>query len=241
MQNNFNTEIKRVTMYEQIADRLEEMILSDHISATDKLPSEQALATSFGVSRPVIREALMLLNARGLISQKNGEGAYISQPTTEDFNRTVGRMVRMSDIDMSSLFEVRLVLEVLSAQLAANNAIPEDIQELNQLVDEMSGEKEDKEKFARDDTRFHSRIAMIGGNRMLYLFLNSLTEQIATMIEHNLMLDGANEDAERYHRKLIEAIASGSPESAADVMRSHIIMSMRNAELTRKRVKDKKH
>ena len=75
MQNNFNTEIKRVTMYEQIADRLEEMILSDHISATDKLPSEQALATSFGVSRPVIREALMLLNARGLISQKNGEGA----------------------------------------------------------------------------------------------------------------------------------------------------------------------
>lgn len=240
MQNNFNTEIKKVTMYEQIADRLEEMILSDRISTTDKLPSEQSLATSFGVSRPVIREALMLLNARGLISQKNGGGAYISQPSSEDFNRTVGRMVRMSDIDMSSLFEVRLVLEVLSAQLAANNAIPEDIEELNALVDEMSLDKDDNVKFARDDTRFHSRIAMIGGNRMLYLFLNSLTEQIAAMIEHNLTLDGANEDAERYHRKLIDAIASGSPESAADVMRSHVIMAMRNAELTRTKV-GKKH
>ena len=73
---------KKTNMYETIADKLEEMILTDAISIDEKLPSEQTLATSFGVSRPVIREALMLLNARGLISQKNGEGNYVSQPTS---------------------------------------------------------------------------------------------------------------------------------------------------------------
>lgn len=234
----YSTEIKRATMYEQIADKLEEMILSDNMNVDEKLPSEQSLATSFGVSRPVIRESLMLLNARGLISQKNGEGAYISSPSSENFNRTVNRFVKMSDIDLSSLFEVRLVLEVLSAQLAAVSKTEKDIEDLRDWVEQMKSDKQDKSKFARDDVAFHAMIASIGKNRMLSMILNSLTEQIATMIEHNLALDGANEDAINYHNKIIDAIESGSPEKAADIMRNHIIVSMRNIELTEKQIND---
>lgn len=230
----YRTEIKRATMYEQIADKLEEMILSDHMNVDEKLPSEQSLATGFGVSRPVIREALMLLNARGLISKKNGEGAYISPPSTENFNRTVNRFVKMTDIDLTSLFEVRLVLEVLSAQLAAASRTEEDIQKLRDWVEEMKSDQQDNSKFATDDVAFHAMIASIGKNRMLGMILNSLTEQIAVMIEHNLALEGSNEDTINYHTKIIDAIESGSPEKAADIMRNHIIVSMRNLEQTEK-------
>lgn len=230
MNNKFSCEIKKTKMYEEIADKLEEMILSDEISVDEKLPSEQALATSFGVSRPVVRESLMLLNARGLITQKNGEGAYVSRPTPDSFAQTMNRIAQMSNIDINSLFEVRMVLEVLSAQKAAIYATLEDLRGLEALLDEMRQVREDHARFAQLDTEFHSMIAHIGGNEILYLFINSLVHQIKVMIQNNLTLEGANEDALRYHERIIEAIRSGLPEKSGDIMRKHIIIAMRNAE-----------
>lgn len=225
---------KKTNMYETIADKLEEMILTDAISIDEKLPSEQTLATSFGVSRPVIREALMLLNARGLISQKNGEGNYVSQPTSENFNRTMNLVVQLSSICLHSLFEVRLVLEVLSSQLAATHATMEDIEALEKINQEMIDSGDDNVNRANIDARFHAKIAAMGGNKIVELFINSLTAQIATMIEQNLVISGSHEDAEHYHAKVIEAIKSHSPDRTADIMRSHIIMSMRNSEYVKK-------
>ena len=230
MTNKFNCEIKKTKMYEEIADKLEEMILADEISIDEKLPSEQALATSFGVSRPVVRESLMLLNARGLITQKNGEGAYVSRPTPDSFVQTMNRIAQMSNIDVTSLFEVRMALEVLSAQKAAIHATLEDLRGLEELLDEMRKNRDDDACFAKLDAEFHSVIAHIGGNEILYLFINSLVQQITVMIQHNLTLEGANEDALRYHERIIEAIRSGLPEKSGDIMRKHINIAMRNAE-----------
>lgn len=240
MSKPFNCEIKKTKMYEEIADKLEKMILSDLISVDEKLPSEQALATSFGVSRPVVREALMLLNARGLITQRNGEGAYVSRPTSDTFAQTMNRIAHMSNIDLSSLFEVRLALEVFSAQMAAMHASLEDIAGLETLIDEMEKSRSDNAQFAELDTKFHTQIAHISGNEILYIFIHSLSHQIYTMIEDNLVLEGANDDALRYHTRITEAIRLGSPEQAADLMRSHIIMSMRNAETVKKQSKASK-
>ena len=230
MNNKFSCEIKKTKMYEEIADKLEEMILSDEISVDEKLPSEQALATSFGVSRPVVRESLMLLNARGLITQKNGEGAYVSRPTPDSFVQTMNRIAQMSNIDVTSLFEVRMALEVLSAQKAAIHATLEDLRGLEELLDEMRKNRDDDARFAQLDAEFHAVIAHIGGNEILYLFINSLVQQITVMIQNNLTLEGANEDALRYHERIIEAIRSGLPEKSGDIMRKHIIIAMRNAE-----------
>lgn len=217
-------------MYEEIADKLEEMILSDEIPVNEKLPSEQALATGFGVSRPVVREALMLLNARGLITQKNGEGTYVSRPTPDAFSQTMNRIAQMSNIDIITLFEVRLVLEVLSAQKAATKASLEDLRVLEDLLEEMKKHRDDDERFAALDSEFHTMIAQIGGNEILFLFVNSLVHQITAMIQKNLTLEGANEDALRYHEKIIQAIRSGEPEKSGDMMHKHIMIALRNAE-----------
>ena len=65
---DINYHISKEVLCDQVADRLEQMILSDKTQVGQKLPSEQALATGFGVSRPVIREALAILRARGLVT-----------------------------------------------------------------------------------------------------------------------------------------------------------------------------
>ena len=228
---------KKTSMYEEIADRLEEMILSDVIKADGKLPGEAALAASFGVSRPVIREALMLLNARGLISQRNGDGSYVSSPSGEDFSKMVKRMVSMENTDILSLFEARIALEVQSAALAALRASPEGVMRLRRITAEMRSAAGDRTSFAGLDVAFHNEIASIGGNRILCVFIGSLNAQISDMIEHNLALEGAGEDAVSYHEKITEAIAAGSPERASELMRNHILIFMRNAEQGQKEAK----
>ena len=218
--------MKKSNMYEEIADRLEEMILSDEIQSDAKLPGEAALASSFGVSRPVIREALMLLNARGLISQRNGDGSYVSSPSGEDLSKMIKRMV--------SLFEARIALEVQSAALAALRASSDDVMRLRRLTAEMRSAAGDRSAFAGLDVAFHNEIASVGGNRILRIFIGSLNSQISGMIEHNLVLEGADSDAVSYHEKITEAIASGSPERASELMRNHILIFMRNAEQRRR-------
>ncbi len=227
--------IKKVNMYEAIADRLEEMILSDKIRVDEKLPSEQTLAINFGVSRPVIREALMLLKARGLVEQKNGEGAFVSQPSHDNMNDTVRRIIQISDIDIQALCEVRVALETLSATLASENVKKEDLAALRDINRRMAECRDNYSLRARLDVQFHVKIAEAGGNRLLIFFVSSLASQLAEMIEKNLTLEGAAEDGERYHERITDAISVQDAEIASGLMRNHIVMSMRNYETIAKK------
>ena len=76
--------VSRVNLYEQIAGRLEEWILAHNFKEQEKLPSEQALAEEFNVSRNVVREALKLLKERGLVDSRNGTGSYVTKPDVEN-------------------------------------------------------------------------------------------------------------------------------------------------------------
>ena len=176
----------------------------------------------------------MLLNARGLISQRNGDGSYVSSPSGEDLSKMIKRMVSLENTDILSLFEARIALEVQSAALAALRASSDDVMRLRRLTAEMRSAAGDRSAFAGLDVAFHNEIASIGGNRILRIFIGSLNSQISGMIEHNLVLEGADSDAVSYHEKITEAIASGSPERASELMRNHILIFMRNAEQRRR-------
>jgi GntR family transcriptional repressor for pyruvate dehydrogenase complex len=234
-EENYYKGIKKVNMYEAIANRLEEMIISDIIRVDEKLPSEQILAINFGVSRPVIREALMLLKARGLVEQKNGEGAFISQPSPENMTDTVRRIIQIGGIDMPALCEVRVALEALSATLASEKAQKKDLDALRQINRQMTESRNDLARRAELDVLFHVKIAEAGGNRLLIFFINSLASQLSEMIEKNLTLEGAAEDGERYHERIIDAISTQDAEVAEELMRNHIVMSMRNHEIIAKK------
>ena len=73
------TALEGAHLYEQVADRLEQQILSHPDTVGTKLPSEQELAHGFSVSRPVVREALKLLKERQLVTVRNGEGVFVEQ------------------------------------------------------------------------------------------------------------------------------------------------------------------
>ncbi|WP_320129426.1 GntR family transcriptional regulator, partial [uncultured Sphaerochaeta sp.] len=114
--------LSRVNLSQQVADHLEEVILaSSSARVSEKLPSEMKLAKQYNVSRPIVREALKLLQERGLVSLKNGSGAYLTKPETNTVMTAVNRIMQVDNISPNDLTEVRAILEIFSVELAAKN------------------------------------------------------------------------------------------------------------------------
>ena len=223
--------VKHPNLYEVIAEKLETMILSDSSQLKQKLPSEQSLAASFGVSRPVIREALMLLKARGLIIQRNGEGSFISNPDPQELTNTLNRMVLLNNIDTNSVFEIRVALEIMAARLVAERASHEEINVLSLINDKMEKFKHEQKKRVELDIQFHTKLAELSGNPLLGNFVRSMSSLLVVMLTKAITVTGTNDDGINYHRKIIEALRTGDPEKAEDTIRGHLVASMRNYEV----------
>ena len=119
--------ITRGTLADQVTDRLLEYIEAQHLQPGDLLPSETSLVTSFGVSRPVIREALKSLEGKGIIEIVNGKGALIRPIDSDPLRLFFRRAMQMEYGTMLELMEVRKGLEVQSAVLAAQRRDEKDL------------------------------------------------------------------------------------------------------------------
>src|SRR5512135_1083989 len=107
------------TLADQAADRLLEYIEAQHLKPGDLLPSETSLAGSFGVSRPVIREALKNLEGKGIIEIVNGKGALVKPIDSDPLRLFFQRAMHLEKDAIIDLMEVRKGIEVEAAVLAA--------------------------------------------------------------------------------------------------------------------------
>ena len=117
--------VKKNNLYESIADTIEAMILDDTLKVGERLPSEAAMAESFGVSRNIIREAMKILKERHLVELRNGDGARVVKPDSSSLKDVVNRMVIMGSLSLSEIYELREALEVSAAGLAAGRRTEE--------------------------------------------------------------------------------------------------------------------
>lgn len=230
---DINYHISKEVLCDQVADRLEQMILSDKTQVGQKLPSEQALATGFGVSRPVIREALAILRARGLVTVQAGGGSSIIIPEPIQMLDVVNRLTRMHHISSEEVYEVRIQLEVMAARLAAVNAKPEQLKRMTDINRKMEREKRNAKVRAELDLQFHQQLAEASGNQLLSIFVQSMNGILQTMLESVFELLQSQEDGVSYHKRIIEALSSGDRDRSEAIIRDHLMMSMRNYELVR--------
>ena len=230
---DINYHISKEVLCDQVADRLEQMILSDKAQVGQKLPSEQALATGFGVSRPVIREALAILRARGLVTVQAGGGSSIIIPEPIQMLDVVNRLTRMRHISAEEVYEVRIQLEVMAARLAAVNATPEQLDCMAEINREMERETGNAKVRTELDLKFHQQLAEASGNQLLNIFVQSMNGILQTMLESVFRLLQSHEDGVSYHRRIIEVLRSGDRDRSEAVIREHLMMSIRNYELVR--------
>lgn len=217
--------VRQRKAYERIAGELRERILSGALAAGDRLPSEAELGGMFGASRSTVREALRLLSSHGLISTRPGAGggSVVSQPRPEailDYLRTSLTLIAdTEDMTVEELLEVREVLEVPAARMAALRRQEEAVATLRELVDHDGVSRDVVFQRNRD---FHQRILLVSGNRLHHL----MAEPVFRLLQQRTTAEPRDrsfwDDITGEHRVIVEAIAGGDGEAAATAMRAHL-------------------
>lgn len=220
----FNTPVSKPKLYEIVADKIELEILQNPDQVGQKLPSEQELATGFGVSRTVVREAIKLLEERHLVSVRNGEGVYIEKPQNDALAEVLRRIVLMDSIEPEKIYELRLILEPAACGMAAKNCAgnPESFARLEELYQDTVEYRYDKEKRVQNDLEFHVEIARLSGNPILLCFVNAVRQMIATLMDTAVSTTDGNDLGVKYHERILEVLKSGDEEEAYHAMESHL-------------------
>ncbi|MBC6720702.1 FadR/GntR family transcriptional regulator [Treponema sp. Marseille-Q4130] len=216
----------------QIADRLEDTIVnSDAFPVNEKLPSEQQLAEQYRVSRPVVREALKVLQERGLVALKNGLGAFVTKPKNSTVFSAVSRIMQMNNISDDDLTQMRAMLEVNAARLAAANITDDILEALRSNIEEFSDKALSPKERVALDCRFHNLIAKASGNALLEIFNDVLISLLTDYMGKGVLVAGGIDDAIIRHKKILHALEAHNTTDAVVAMNEHIAASKRNVEI----------
>jgi GntR family transcriptional repressor for pyruvate dehydrogenase complex len=119
---------------EEIVEQIKGLISNGDLKPGDRVPSERELASMLGVSRPSVREAIMVLSAMGFLEARQGGGPFVRALTEASIMDPLAKLVEKRDPELlRALAEVRMGLESWSAYLAAQRANAEDLAELRRL------------------------------------------------------------------------------------------------------------
>lgn len=213
------TQVSRDRLYQRVASQLEELILSGQLKTGDQLEPQRELARSFGVSQPVVREALRVLAVRGAIEILPGKGTFVASRTADAVAESLEFLIRRNRRWLTDLLEVREHFELAIVRLAAERATPEEVARLRTLVERMSDGEDDQLALWSHDTAFHRVLAEATHNRVYV----SLVSPIAATIQRvrGLWL-GDIPYTINLHRQIVDAVAHHDPQAAVEAMAAHM-------------------
>lgn len=221
--------LERTPLFEQVARGLEELILSGELRIGDKLPSVEALAARYSVSRSVIREALIRLRTDGLTETFNGSGTFVKPIDSNHLANALARQLPLLEPDaqaVRNLFEARVGIERTTARLAAQRASPKDVRDLKAALRSMKLSTTRTNDWIQADLGFHITIATAARNPFLQTLIAPMTQVIGTSIltrlegeEH----DEAMRSGIASHGQLLEAITQHDGARAERLMCDHLM------------------
>jgi GntR family transcriptional repressor for pyruvate dehydrogenase complex len=208
---------------DKVARQLQQSILDGTLKPGDRLPTERELGDQFGVSRTVIREAVRSLVAKGLLEVRGGSGLRVATFDVSAVRETMGMYLRVNaDFDYGKLHEVRSVLEIEMAGLAAERATAPDLAALQRSCEDMAAALDDVEKVSTLDVEFHRLIAQAAHNDLFLVMLDSIGDVLLDVRRATMGISGRPARGLKYHREILKHIVARSPEEARVAMRDHL-------------------
>jgi DNA-binding FadR family transcriptional regulator len=214
--------IDRSTLVDRVEAKLVELLQNRHLRVGDSIPKEIELAEAIGVSRTVIREALLRLRMMGLIESKKKKGAVITSP---DIFGNLSKSMNPYLLDERTLrdvFELRLVLDVGMADLLFHRVGRDDIAELRQIVSSEPPDAEDRLFNVQHEIDFHGRLYEITGNDTMRKFQKMLLPVFEYVHNSGLLRKPASNKKFISHKGLVDILENGSPEMFRNAMRNHL-------------------
>ena len=218
-------------MRDRAADQILDMLISGGLNPGERLPPERELCARLNVSRTVVREALNLLEARGLISIEHGRGAVISGGNTDAVRDTLGLILRVRPKALWELLEIRKILEVEIAGLAAERVEEEDVRAMRVQLERMAASIDAPRGYVDADVEFHTLLAGAARNGVLLTMLEPIVDLLrASRRVSASRRPGSALRALGEHEEILHQVEVGDAEGARRKMSAHLANTAKDIE-----------
>lgn len=223
------------TLVRIISDYLSDGILSGEMRPGDKLPSDRSLSAHFGVGRTSIREALKVLSVLGLIDILPGQGTFITADSSNFFMTPLSWTFLMGERNLNNIIDVRNVLEIEGAKLAAMHASEKDLEELSLIFKRSSRAYLDGnlQAFLDYDLDFHLAIAQCSQNPIIHNLLLTARKLVRLISKSGMVNLTQLKDIFEELTMIYNAIIARDPLEAARTMSLHLERSKERYQLTK--------
>jgi GntR family transcriptional repressor for pyruvate dehydrogenase complex len=213
----------RSTLVDDAADKIRRMIFEGEVKPGELLPPRKELAAQFGVGISTIHEAIKSLDAVGLVESRPGKGTWVRANALESVIHPAIITNRFGQIEVETIYEARLMLEVALAELAAEKATPEDIQAMWRAFNQAQEVIDDDEQFTQMDWDFHMAIAKAGHNVLIETFYHLSRELLLEFVTDVIKLPKVKQEASQYHKEQALAVEKHDVQAARKAAYDHML------------------
>lgn len=210
------------TLVEKTQSKIKQLILNKEFDHNNYLPSEGELCERFGVSRVTVREAVRSMEVRGLLRRVHGKGIQVIDNSVQVMTQFIDDMISLNYSDMAEVTEVRGIIEVEAARLAAERATREDLQAMQRNLDVMESSEVMDDAYHTNDMEFHVNLVKAAQNHLLHTMANAYTPLLKDVVIASSQYDYVIERRHHYHREVLKSIIAHDGAGAADRMRRHL-------------------
>jgi len=214
---------------DKIAEAMRSAIVSRGLTAGTPLPSERELGEQFGVSRTVVREAVRALVAKGIVEVRSGSGLRVAEVSEGAVSDSLSWYIRGGSLEYPQLHEIRSMIEVGMAGLAAERRTEEQLADLRKAHEELIAQIGDFEAAAVADLAFHDLIARATQNDLFAVLLGSIANALIE-IRRKTLAGGSGPVTIADHQRILDAIEAGDAEAARVAMAAHLRDVLQNWE-----------
>lgn len=241
MAGDIFSRIEHIRTADEVVTQIESLILEGILRVGDRLPGERELSRQFDVSRPILRDALKVLEARGLLQARHGGGTYVADVIGQVFTKPVMELIGSHRKATADYIEYRYEIEGIAAEYAAKRATDDDKALLTTIMNRMheAHKKDDFHEEAIIDVEFHNAVGECAHNIILLHTLRSCYRLLSDGVFYNRELvygfPGARNKLLEQHVAIYEGLMNSDPVAARDAAHAHIAFverSMAEAERT---------
>ncbi|MBP2551055.1 DNA-binding FadR family transcriptional regulator [Neorhizobium galegae] len=205
-------EVVRSGIAKQVAENIRSAIMDGRLKIDERLPTEDDLARSFGISRPTVREALKRLAAQNLIHSRRGPqgGNFVKRPDPEGLSKAITGaatlLVGVGAFDIDEIVTARLETETICCRLACENRQEEGLQAMAAEILVQQDASISDEEFCASDVRFHRALIDSSGNGPLKLMMYTVIEAFIPITNMIVFRVRERRQVVAYHTQIIDAV-----------------------------------
>ncbi len=206
----------------QAADAIKGLILSGELQPGDSLPPERELATMLGISRPSLREAIRVLSALNVVEPRHGGGTFVTSLQPRELAQPINFLLQVDRMAFRHLLEVRQVLEVGAARLAAPRITDAQLAALRDLTEQAGRALGRPGQFLEFDFDIHTAIIEATGNPIYLSLYQSIADLSLEGRKRTARSAATRRAAHLGHLAIVAALSTRDGDAAAAAMRDHL-------------------